>query len=66
MQMGKGAPRALRADKVDVTQLLEEVEDCCLKEELEKCKQFLVDSEMKNGRRRVCNDAMDTPDMNNL
>ena len=37
-------------------------EDNSLKEELEKCKHFLVDNEMENARHRVYNIAMDTLD----
>ena len=39
-----------------------DVDDNSLKEELKTCKQFLVDSEMENGRHRVYNFAMDTLD----
>ena len=39
-----------------------DVDDNSLKEELETCKHFMVDSEMNNGRRRVYNFAKPTVD----
>ena len=43
-----------------------DVDDNSLKEELEMCKQFLVDSDVKNGRHRLYSFAMDTLDPENL
>ena len=37
-----------------------DVDGNSLKEELETCKHFLVDSELENGRHRICSFAMDT------
>ena len=51
---------------VVVTQLMGDVDDNSRKEELETCKHFLVDSEIKNGRHRVYNFAMDTLDPKNV
>ena len=47
---GHGAQRSSGAQKVDVTQLMGDVDDNSLKEELESCKHLLVDSEMEIGR----------------
>ena len=41
---------------------MRDVDDKSLKEELGTCKQFLVDSEMENGRHRVYNFAVDILD----
>ena len=43
-----------------------DVDDISSEEELETCKHFFVDSEMENGRHRVYNFAMDTPDSEHL
>ena len=61
-----GAQRGSSAQNVEVTQLIGAVGNNSLKEELEACKQFLVDSEMENVRQRVYNFAMDTRDPKNL
>ena len=45
-----------------MTQLVGEVDDETLKEELETCRHFVVDSEVENGGHRVSNVAMDTLD----
>ena len=57
-----GAQKGSGARTVDVAHLLSDVDDKSLKEELEPCKHFLVDSEMKNGRHRVYNCALGTLD----
>ena len=57
-----GAQRGSGAQSVDVAQLMGDVYDNSLKEELETCKHFLVDSEMENGRHRAFNFARDTLD----
>ena len=54
------ARRGSKAQKVDVAQVMGDVDGNSLKENLEACKHFLVDSEMVNGRHRVYNFAMDT------
>ena len=41
---------------------MEDVDENSLKEKLETCKHFLVDSEIENGRHQVYNIAMDTLD----
>ena len=56
------AQRGSRARNVDITQLMEVVDDKSLKEELRTCKHFLVDSEMGSGRRKIYNFAMDILD----
>ena len=56
------AQRCSRAQNIDVTQLLEDVDDNILKEKLKTCIYFLVDSEMKNGRHRVFNFVKVTTD----
>ena len=47
---------------VDVTHLVGEADDDRFKEELEDCRYFPVDSQMDNGRHRVCNFAMEILD----
>ena len=61
-RMEHGAQRGSSAQNIDVTQLMGDVDDSSLKEELETCKPFLVDSEMENGRHRIYNFAMDNLD----
>ena len=39
-----------------------DVDDNCLKDELETCKHFLVDSEIDSGRHRIYNFPMDAGD----
>ena len=56
----QGAQRGSAARNIDVTQLVENVDDISLKEDLETCKHFFVDSEIEKGRHRVYNFAMDT------
>ena len=46
--------------------ILGEVDDQCLREELESCKDCLTDTEMENGRHRVVNFAMSSFDMSLL
>ena len=55
-----GAQRGSRVQNVDVTQLMGDVDDKSLKEELERCKHFLIDSEMEKGRHNVFNFVTDT------
>ena len=50
-----GTQRGSGAQNVDVTQLVGDVNGNSLKEELETCTQFLVDSEIENGEHRLCN-----------
>ena len=47
---------------VDVTQILGGIDDESVKEELETCQQFLVDSEMNDGGKSVFNFALDVLD----
>ena len=47
---------------IDGTQIMGPIDDNSLKEELETCQQFLVESDMQNGRHRVFDFAMDTLD----
>ena len=58
--------RGSAAHNVDLTQLLVDNDENSLKDELETCKYFSVYSEIENGRHRVYNFAMDTPDPKNL
>ena len=60
------AERSSGVQNVDFMQLMGDVDDISLKEELETCNYFLVDSEKVNGRRRVYNFGMDTLDPNSL
>ena len=57
-----GAQRSSGAQIVDVAHVMGDVDDDSLKEELETCKHFLVDSEMENGRHRVYNIAIESLD----
>ena len=61
-----GAQRGSGAQNVDVAHVIGDVVDNGLKEELETCKHFLVDSEMENGRHKVYNFAMDRLDLKYL
>ena len=56
--MENGVQRGSRAQSAGVAQLLGVVDDNSLKEELETCKHFLVDSQTENGRHRIYNFAM--------
>ena len=56
------AHRGSGAQKVDVPHVIGDVSDNSLKEDLETCRHFLVDSEMENGRHSVYNFVMDTLD----
>ena len=47
---------------VVVTQFVQEIDDGRLREKMELCKRFVVDSQMENGRHRVFNFAMDVLD----
>ena len=47
--------RGSRDQNVDVADVMWDVDDKSLKEEIETCKHFLVNSEMENGRHRVYN-----------
>ena len=48
-----GAQRISGVQNVDLAHVMGDADDNSLKEELETCKHFLVDSEMENGRHRV-------------
>ena len=52
----------MKSAEFDVNNLLED-DDADLKEELQACQHFLVDSELKKGRHRVFNFAMSTFDI---
>ena len=56
------AQGVLESKNVDVTELVGPIDDQSLKEDLQKCKHFLVDSEMENGRHRAFNFAMEILD----
>ena len=58
-QKEHGAQRGSVAQSSNVGQLMGDNDGNGMKEELETCKHFLVDSEMENGRHRVWNCAMD-------
>ena len=53
------AQRGFGAQNINVAHVMRDVDDNSLKEELETSKHFLVDSQMKNGRRIVYNFSMD-------
>ena len=53
-------------EKMDVTQLVGEFDNQSSGEELERCKHFLVESEMTNGRQRVFNFAKNILDAHTL
>ena len=57
-----GEQRNSRAQNVHVASVKGDVDDNSLKEELEKCKHFLVDSDMEKGRHRVYNFTVDNVD----
>ena len=57
-----GAQRGSGTRNVDIAYVKVDVDENSLKEELEKGKHFLVENEMKNGRHRAHNFAMDTLD----
>ena len=54
------------ASNIDVEVIVGDVVDQSLREELESCKLFLIDTEMENGRHRVFNFAMSPFDMSLL
>ena len=54
------------ANNIDVEDLVGDVDDQSLREELESCKHFLIDTEMENGRHKVFNFAMSSFDMSLL
>ena len=49
--------------KIDVEDIVGDVDDQSLREELESCKHFLTDTELESGRHRVFNFAMSFLDM---
>ena len=57
-----GAQRSSEAQFVHVVQVMGDVDDSSSKEKLETCKHFLNDRELKNGRHRIQNFAMDILD----
>ena len=57
-----GAQRGSGARNVDIAHVMVDVDENSLREELEKGKHFLVENQMKNGRHRAYNFAMDTLD----
>ena len=56
----------LGACKIDLEDIVGDVDDQSLREELESCKHFLTDTEMENGRQRAFNFAMSSLDMSLL
>ena len=48
-----GGQIGFRVSKIDVEDIVGDVDDQSLREELEPCKHFLTDTEMENGRHRV-------------
>ena len=54
------------ASNIDVEDIVRNVDDQSLREELESCKHFFSDTEMKNGRHRVFNFAMSSFDISLL
>ena len=54
------------ASKIDVEDIVGDVDDQSLREELESCKHYLTDTEMENGKHRVFNFAMSSFDMSLL
>ena len=58
-----GTQIGFAASKSDVEDKVWEGDDQSLREELESCKQFLTDTEMEHGRRRVFNFVMSSFDM---
>ena len=61
-----GAQTGFGANKIDVEDIVGDVEDKSLREELESCKHFLMDTEMENGRHRVFKFAKSSFDMSLL
>ena len=61
-----GTQRGSWAQSVDVAQLIGDVDGNSLKEELNTCKHFLIDSEVEIGRNRVYSFAMGTVDPKHL
>ena len=55
-----GAQRGSGTQNIDVAHVMGDIDDNSLKEKLETCKHFSVDSEIENGRHRVYNVAIDT------
>ena len=53
------AQNVLETKNVGVTQWVGQIDDESLKEELQKCKHFLVDSEIENGRYIIFNFAVE-------
>ena len=51
------------ANNIDVEDIVGDVDDQSLREELESCKHFLIDTEMENGRHRVFNFGMSSFDV---
>ena len=54
------------ANNIDVEDIVGAVDDQSLREEMESCKHFLIDTEMENGRHRVFNFAMSSFDISLL
>ena len=65
-QKEHGSGRGSGPQNDDFAHVMGDVGENSLKEELEAFKHFLVDSEMKNGRHRVYDFAMDTLDAKHL
>ena len=59
----RGTQIRFGANNISVEDIVGDVDDQSLREELESCKHFLTDTEMKNGRHRVFNFAMSSFDM---
>ena len=51
------------ASKIDVKDIVRDVEDQCLRQEMESWKHFLTDTEMEKGKHKVFNFAMSSFDM---
>ena len=62
----RGAHRSSGAVKVNNAHVMGDIDDKSLKDFLETCKHFLVDSEIENERRRVYISAMNTMDPKRL
>ena len=58
-----GAQIGFVANNIDVEDIVGDADDQSLRDELESCKQFLTDTEKKNGRHRVFNFAMSSFDI---
>ena len=61
-----GAQTGFEASKIVVEDILGDVEDQSLREEMESCKHFLMDTEMENERHRVFKFAMSSFNMSLL